>query len=256
MKEFRFPHNLRQITQKFCLSRMRIWRYQSPAACHDMPKKIWSCVICTALSSKPQKPWCPWTYLGITVAELRPLAMLLFANYGKGPRDEWHFTTSAYRESFTFIRCYSKTTRLRHTNELQWTNWLPLTRQRYKALNITCMLCLCASAMAAVTICSIPIDFSMKNLNHQVYPSAPPIFFAESTISWCGNSPKVRAFGSVHHLFCLEITMIFRWSRYYTPLKLIAKAPEDRPSKSKRVNHRIPTIHFSAANWLLVSGVG
>lgn len=94
----------------------------------------------------------------------------------------------------TFIRwlrwsIYCKTTRLRHTNEMQWTNWLPLTRKRYKALNVTCMLCLCKCHGHSDDILSNPIDFNMTNVTWRTWTTkyTPRIFSAECTISWCGN---------------------------------------------------------------------
>lgn len=239
---------------------MRIWRYQSPNPCYAK-EDLELFFICPALSSKPQKPWCPWSYLEITVAEPRPLAMLLFANYGKDLRDEWHSAASfCWLLSFVDwddLYIYSKTTRLRHTNEMQWTNWLPLTRKRYKALNVTCMLCLCVSAMATVMIFSqIPLILIWQTSLEEPEPPSIPLvlFLLNPQFLGVETPPKVIGFRSVHHLFCLETTMIFRWSRYYIPLKLIAKAPEHRPSK--RINHRIPTIDFQVRSgcWFQVSG--
>ena len=179
---------------------MRIWRYQSPNPCYAK-EDLELFFICPALSSKPQKPWCPWSYLEITVAEPRPLAMLLFANYGKDLRDEWH-SAASFCWLLSFVDWDDlyivKPQDLRHTNEMQWTNWLPLTRKRYKALNVTCMLCLCKCHGHSDDILSNPIDFNMTNVTWRTWTTkyTPRIFFC-----WIHNflvwKPLRKSLGSV-----------------------------------------------------------
>ena len=193
---------LRQITQKFCL-RMRIWRYQSPNPCYAK-EDLELFFICPALSSKPQKPWCPWSYLEITVAEPRPPGNAFVCQLWQGPKRRMTFRSIVLL--ITFIRwlrwsiyIYSKTTRLRHTNEMQWTNWLPLTRKRYKALNVTCMLCLCVSAMATVMIFSqIPLILIWQT---SLEEPEPPRYTPSYYFCWIHNflvwKPLRKSLGSV-----------------------------------------------------------
>ena len=86
-------------------------------------------------------------------------------------------------------------------------------------------------------------------------PSIPLVFFLLNP-QFLGVKPLRKSLGSVPFItfFAWKLPWSSGEAGICIPLKLIAKATENRPSK--RVNHRIPTIDFQVRSgcWFQVSG--